>query len=542
MRVCLVAGEPDPIDALEMASGVGSDSARATAGRGRWATLAAGEFARRGHETHVLSFDPEYCRGLPGSVEGERAGVRVHRLDWADPVVALPGYDSRAMQHAMGVQRTLAALHAKLGFDLIVFSSLGGEGALALAARRWGWGGAGPEPLAGAVCVVRETGRMMLAAESLREWRVTRALATCAAMERSAVEMADAVVEPRAGETTAEEVTRLLGLLGNARTEEARTGSPRRDGSERGSASAGATRVSVIVPVFNMHRYLRGTLESVARQTVPPLEVIVVDDGSTDPGAIALIRELEASGVPGLGSLRVHRQKNGGLSAARNSGVALAQGDWIVPLDSDDELEPGFLEACARAATRDPKLNVVATGAWFVEEDETTPSSLWCPVGFDVDSLGVFNAASCCTAMIRRSALEAVGGYDPTLSAYEDWDVWCALARLGGRASCATIPDPLVRVRIRQGSMLRSMTIAEHERLRARLIAKHFGSGGLSPRADIALRLLQSDDAMRRGASADGLAHVGLGPLPMRYRLADQANELLKRAGVQRVIKRLAGA
>src|SRR5436190_13119543 len=89
--------------------------------------------------------------------------------------------------------------------------------------------------------------------------------------------------------------------------------------------------VSVVIPCFNQARYLRGSLRSVHAQTWPRIESIVVDDGSADDTSLVAAME---------GATRVVRQRNRGLSAARNAGLANARGNYVVFLDADDELLP----------------------------------------------------------------------------------------------------------------------------------------------------------------------------------------------------------
>ena len=94
---------------------------------------------------------------------------------------------------------------------------------------------------------------------------------------------------------------------------------------------------SVVIPLYNKGREIARTLGGVAAQTYTPLEVIVVDDGSTDDSA----RVVEGLDLPGV---RLIRQPNGGVSAARNRGIAEAKGDYIALLDADDYWKPEYLE------------------------------------------------------------------------------------------------------------------------------------------------------------------------------------------------------
>src|SRR5262245_10979391 len=103
------------------------------------------------------------------------------------------------------------------------------------------------------------------------------------------------------------------------------------------------TAVSVVIPCFNLGRYLGEAVESVRRQSRKPAELIIVDDGSTDAETLNLFERLAREGVTIL------RQANQGAPAARNYGIRNASGPYILCLDADDVLEPAFLEETAPA-------------------------------------------------------------------------------------------------------------------------------------------------------------------------------------------------
>ncbi len=224
--------------------------------------------------------------------------------------------------------------------------------------------------------------------------------------------------------------------------------------------------VSVIVPHYNLGTWLPETLASVARQRYRDFEIVLVDDGSTDAASVEAFERAEAP------NLRKVRQANGGLAAARNAGLAAARGELVLPLDADDLIAEDYIAAAVLGHERVPGLAFITS---YVEHFRVTPGDLpgfgYVPLGLHAPTMFLGNYASTCCALIRRSALDAVGGYDPSWPSYEDWDVWCAMAARGMQA--AVLPRVGFFYRYRDASMVRTTARAQDRELRARLIRKH---------------------------------------------------------------------
>ncbi len=223
------------------------------------------------------------------------------------------------------------------------------------------------------------------------------------------------------------------------------------------SEAAPVQRVAVVVPCFNDGATLPATLDSLRAEE--PHELVVVDDGSDDPATLETLARLASSGV------RVVRQPNGGLSAARMTGVAATIAPYVLPLDADDAVVPGALAALADALDAAP----AAALAWgdLVVWGELD-AQLRVARALDPWLLTYLNDVPV-ASLLRRTALDAVGGWSMG-SGYEDWDLWLALAERG--YSGVHVPRPTLRYRRRSGRMLDDCTPA-HAALYGRLRERH---------------------------------------------------------------------
>ncbi len=189
-------------------------------------------------------------------------------------------------------------------------------------------------------------------------------------------------------------------------------------------------RVTVAIPAYNAAEFLGETLASVRRQTYSDLEIIVVDDGSTD-GTAGL-----AEAIPGT---RVLRRERGGPAAARNDAVAAGTGELIAVVDADDLWLPTKLERQIAAMDRQPEAVLAATG---VESIGATAGRGPTPSAGDVTAaLIADNFITNSTVLMRRSALEQAGGFDtdPDLVSVEDYDLWLRLSLAGPFAAVAEV-------------------------------------------------------------------------------------------------------
>jgi glycosyltransferase involved in cell wall biosynthesis len=220
-----------------------------------------------------------------------------------------------------------------------------------------------------------------------------------------------------------------------------------------------AVAVSVIIPLHNSGRFVAETVASVLAQSRGDFEVVLVDDGSTDDTREVAARLLEADGGR---RLRLLRQANAGVAAARNRGVAESRGRYILPLDADDLVTPTMLEECAAVLDAEPGIALVYSD----RQDFGDVGGRWSAGRFEVERLKYFNQIGYCT-LFRKTLWEDLGGFRPNVSGFDDWDFWLAAAGRGYRGR--HLPKPFLRHRRHRQSQLWRL-LDGYERLHAQII------------------------------------------------------------------------
>lgn len=189
--------------------------------------------------------------------------------------------------------------------------------------------------------------------------------------------------------------------------------------------SSATPLVSVIIPAFNAGESLRETLESAARQSWQHLEIIIVDDGSTDQTA-----RIAADFCAADERAKLILQSNHGVSAARNRGIAETRGAWIAPLDADDLWHPEKVERQLAAARANPDAGLVYCWSRLIDDDSGTigvASVADCEGEVLADHLRRNFIGNGSTPMIRRAALGDLR-YDPRFQACADYLLQLKLA------------------------------------------------------------------------------------------------------------------
>lgn len=290
--------------------------------------------------------------------------------------------------------------------------------------------------------------------------------------------------------------------------------------------------VSIVTPAFDVAPFVADAIASARAQGMAAWEMILVDDGSRDGTARAA--EHAAEGDP---RIRILRQGNAGVSAARNAGIAAARGESLLFLDADDWLAPDALHRLTAALQAAPGA-ALAYGPWAAMAEAARPGDAALavktspfPAGDVLDRLLVRNLlVNGGHALVRRAALDAAGGFRPGLRYGEDWECWVRLALGGG---FARVPGraPLLFVRERSGSAYRRM--ARDAEAFAPAMEAIWGNPALAARLGRRLPRLRARaeaerdwvvgrELIRHGARAVGLARLGasVGAAPGLRRVA----------------------
>jgi glycosyltransferase involved in cell wall biosynthesis len=224
--------------------------------------------------------------------------------------------------------------------------------------------------------------------------------------------------------------------------------------------------ISIVVPCYNGAAYLQQSIGSALDQSYAPLEIIVVDDGSTDSSA-----EIAGSFGP---PVRVICQTNQGESAARNHGIAVALGDYLLFLDADDLLDRSALETLANCVARDSGSVALMGCAWF-EHDPANPFAKRMPSAttfFPHIIQGNLGPIHCW--LVPRELVLRVGSFNPSIQQFEDWDLWCQIALTG--APLVTVP--YVGAYYRRHNVCQSVTSPSVERCRGHAaVIQRLGDG-----------------------------------------------------------------
>lgn len=227
-----------------------------------------------------------------------------------------------------------------------------------------------------------------------------------------------------------------------------------------------AQDVQAVVTSFNQGTMIEEAVLSLRAQTTPPAGIWIVDDGSSDPASLEVLRRLEKT--PDAVPVTVIRQQNQGVSAARNAGIRHAGAPFVLVLDGDDRLAPGYIEQVSALLRQEETM--VAASSWM--RTFGVLEATVCPTGGNLTAFLPRNACPA-THILRRRAWEACGGYDEAMRAgFEDWEFFLHLLETAPEAWIGIVPQPLLAYRTAPASAnVQSMT-GRLDRMRY-IIQKH---------------------------------------------------------------------
>lgn len=227
-----------------------------------------------------------------------------------------------------------------------------------------------------------------------------------------------------------------------------------------------AIQLSVVIPCYNHGEFILQAIASVESCQAKVYEILIVNDGSTDPLTQKVLQALSDRGYS------VIHQENQGLAIARNHGISLAKGRYILPLDSDNKIRPNYITKAIEILDNEPEVGVVYGNFEFfggVTGVQEVPE-------FDINLILRGNYIDAC-AVFRKTAWQDAGGYDgkiPEQLGYEDWDFWLSVAEKGWHFY--HIDEVLFDYRLRSNSMVSRCNIPEKRWELFRYIStKHIG-------------------------------------------------------------------
>lgn len=225
-------------------------------------------------------------------------------------------------------------------------------------------------------------------------------------------------------------------------------------------------KISIIVPCYKQAHYLDTSLKSVLDQSYDSWECVIVNDGSPDHTETVAQKWCEKDA-----RFSYLKKENGGLSSARNAGIAVSKGVFILPLDADDVLHPDYLKETIAVFETNKKVAIVGCYSIFFKENIDNVVMVHKPKGNNCRNLLYVNQLVA-TSLYKRQLWEEVGGYDESMKdGFEDWDFWLSITKRGNEY--AIVPQPLFYYRKASQSMLVDTIKTKAEQVKEYLILKH---------------------------------------------------------------------
>lgn len=221
--------------------------------------------------------------------------------------------------------------------------------------------------------------------------------------------------------------------------------------------------ISIVIPCYNQGQFLAQSIGSVLASGFDDLEIILVDDGSTDSNTVQIISELDYPRT------KIIRQHNQGLAAARNAGIAAASGRYILPLDADDRIAPNYIKQGVQALEQDSELGIVyCAGEKFGMESGRIRAASFTTARMRFSNL-IF-----ASALFRKEDWQQSGGYKSCMKhGCEDWEFWISILELGRKV--LRLPDTMFFYRISDSSMNARMDREKRLAMHRLIVSLHPG-------------------------------------------------------------------
>ena len=225
-------------------------------------------------------------------------------------------------------------------------------------------------------------------------------------------------------------------------------------------------KVSIIIPCYNHGEFLKEAVASVLKSTFEYYEIVIVNDGSTEESTLAIIKEMEQK-YQHNDRIRFIHQENLGLADARNNGIKVSKGEYILTLDADNKVRPDYLSEAVEILSNNQKIGVVYAYAKFFGERK----GVWEFPVFNSRKLLLGNFIDACS-VYRKRIWEECNGFDPDMGimGYEDWDLWIGAMEKGWKFHL--IKKVLFDYRVRNDSMIAACNIPENRSYLIRYICK----------------------------------------------------------------------
>jgi glycosyltransferase involved in cell wall biosynthesis len=254
--------------------------------------------------------------------------------------------------------------------------------------------------------------------------------------------------------------------------------------------------VSVIVTCYNKGKYIRETLDSIRSQTYPNIEIIVIDDCSTDPFTIKTMQSLSETGIKTL-----LLSENIGVSAARNLGIRSCTGSYILIMDGDDTITPDFIDEAVQVFSERPEIGIVSSQVRLFGLKKGKMNLLE-PTLENTIAQNTMVISS----IFRKELFQRTGGFNTDMKeGFEDWDFWLSMMEHDVRIH--TLPKAHFNYRITANSR-NHLSENELKTLRRRIYDNHrklYAENFMDPRLTFEYQLLKNSREYRIGSIVMGI-------------------------------------